>query len=161
MLFTRSSSVKTYAVRAECGRSCQWQKPEGLFAILSKRLIISWQIISQSFDVLLISAFLSDFHRKMQNPLHASQSKMKLHLPLKLWAGAESRLRPDHSSRSLWPLGRCMRFPRGRSSASSQLWKRLPVCFCSEINCTEFLKKQKPMKYFDETNIPRVFVFAH
>lgn len=102
-LFSFLSSVKTYAIRAECWRSCQWQKSEGLFTILSKTLIISWWIISQTFDVLLISAFLSDFHRKMQNPLHASQSKMKFHLALKLWAGAESRLRPDHSSRSLWP----------------------------------------------------------
>lgn len=46
-LFSFLASVKTYAIRAECWRSCQWQKSEGLFTILSKTLIISWQIISQ------------------------------------------------------------------------------------------------------------------
>lgn len=125
-------------------------------AIVSKILIISFLIISQA-DVLPVSAFLSQLFTERCR-IHYTPPKVKWgftcceNCELVLSRDCGLITHPDHCG--LWDDARI--FPRDSCSPSSQLWNRYQCASVVRLIVQRIFKKA--MKYFEERNIPCVFV---
>lgn len=133
------SSVKTNAVRAECWRSCQWQKSEGPFTLLSKIPIISFPPARNlmCYPSLLSSpSFSPKDAESTTRPPKWNEVSPEVKTVSWCWVVtvAWSRIQTSEMTRAYFLVIYVVHI---------SVLKPLPVCFCSENDCTKnFLKSQ-------------------